>query len=117
MPDYKAILSGQSWNALSSLKISNRSVFLTYTFNGPQGSPTKFGSADKAMARKALKMWGDACGVRFIEVKGRDAELKFQWDLESGDFSARAKFPELNRGTTDEGLVRDRLGGNIYLNA
>ena len=33
MPNYKAILSGQSWNAPSSLKISKTPVFLTYSFN------------------------------------------------------------------------------------
>lgn len=118
MPDYKAILSGQSWNALSSLKISKQPVFLTYTFNGPQWGSTKFGSADKAMARKALKMWGDASGIRFIEVKGKNAEIRFQWKWEFGDFSGRAEFPELDRDFyDDEGLIRDSDGGNIYLNS
>jgi hypothetical protein len=117
MPHYKAILSGQSWNALPSLRISKSPVFLTYTFNGPQWGSTKFDSADKAMARNALKMWGDASGIRFIEVKGRDAELKFQWKSEWGDHSARAEFPELDQDFFDEGLVRDFSGGNIYLNA
>ncbi|WP_404292950.1 matrixin family metalloprotease [Microvirga sp. RSM25] len=118
MPDYKAILSGQSWNALSSLKANKRPVFLTYTFNGPQWGSTKFGSADKALARKTLKMWGDASGIRFLEVKGEDAELKFQWKWEFGDFSGRAEFPKLERETfNDEGVVRHEDGGNIYLNA
>jgi hypothetical protein len=117
MPNYTAILSGQSWNALSSRKTSKEPVFLTYTFNGPQWGSTKFGSADKAMARKALKMWADACGIRFIEVKGADAELRFQWKWEWGDFSARAEFPELDRDVSDEGLVRDYTGGNVYVNA
>ncbi|MCB5175947.1 matrixin family metalloprotease [Microvirga lenta] len=115
MSNYKAILSGQSWNALSSLRISKKPVFLTYTFNGPQWGSSKFDSADKAMARKALKMWGDACGIRFIEVKKADAELKFQWRSDWGDHSARAEFPEVDRDI-DEGLVRDFMGGNIYLN-
>jgi len=115
MSNYKAILSGQSWNAPSSLKLSKQPVFLTYTFDGPLVGTTRFGNADKAMARKALKMWGDASGIRFIEVKGRDAELKFQWNREWGDHSARAEFPEVDRDA-DEGLVRDFWGGNIFLN-
>lgn len=117
MPDYKAILSGQSWNALPSLKNNKQPVFLTYTFNGLDWGTTKFGNADKAMARKALKMWGNASGIRFIEVKGEDAELKFQWKWEWGDHSGRAEFPELDRDASDEGLVRNYDGGNIYMNA
>ena len=115
MPDYKAILSGQSWNALPSLKSSKTPVFLTYTFNpdsflAPLGW-ARFGSADKAVARKALKMWGDASGIRFIEVKGKEAELKFQWERSWQDLIARAEFPKLRRESfDDEGLVRDYLG-------
>ncbi|GEO13627.1 matrixin family metalloprotease [Microvirga aerophila] len=116
MPNYKALLSGQSWNALSSLKISKQPVFLTYTFGGPQRGSTEFGNADKAMARKALKMWGDACGIRFIEVKGADAELKFQWKWLSRNSSGRAEFPELYKNSLEEDVVRDDVGGNIYLN-
>jgi hypothetical protein len=121
MPDYKAILSGQSWNSLSSRKASKEPVFLTYTFNpdsffAPSGW-SKFKSADKELARKALKMWGDASGIRFIEVKGEDAELKFQWQWQWENVTAWAEFPELNRETfDDEGFVRDERGGNVYLN-
>ncbi|MBA1157105.1 matrixin family metalloprotease [Microvirga mediterraneensis] len=117
MPDYKAILSGQSWNALSGLKVAKTPVFLTYTFNGPRWNASKFGSSDMSLARKALKMWGDASGIRFIEVKGEDAELKFQWQWDYGDHSGWAEFPLLERDYFDEGLVRDDDGGNIYLNA
>lgn len=117
MPNYKAILSGQSWNAPSGLKISKKPVFLTYSFNVSDWGSSKFGSADKAMARKALKMWGDASGIRFIEVKGQEAELKFQWQWQWYDITAWAEFPELNRETYDgEDMVRDWSGGNVYLN-
>jgi hypothetical protein len=117
MTDYKTILSGQSWNALPSLKNTKQPVFLTYTFNGPLWGATKFGNADKGMARQALKMWGDASGIRFIEVKGSDAELKFKWSWDWRDHSAWAEFPELSRDTSDEGLVREYMGGNIYMNS
>ena len=117
MPNYKAILSGQSWNAPSGLKISKKPVFLTYSFNVSDWGSYKFGSADKAMARKALKMWGDASGIRFIEVEGQEAELKFQWQWQWHDITAWAEFPELNRETYDgEDMVRDSSGGNVYLN-
>ena len=42
MPDYKAILSGQSWNALPSLNNNKKPVFLTYTFNRPRS--TRYGT-------------------------------------------------------------------------
>ena len=117
MPNYKAILSGQSWNAPSGLKISKKPVFLTYSFNVSEWGSSKFGSADKAMARKALKMWGNASGIRFIEVKGDEAELKFQWQWHWGNVTAWAEFPELNRETFDgEDMVRDSSGGNVHLN-
>jgi hypothetical protein len=118
MPDYTKILSGQSWNALSSLKAGKKPVFLTYSFNAPSWGASKFGKADKAVAQKALKMWGDACGIRFIEVKKDEAELKFQWQWNWTTITAWAKFPELSRDTFDgwPDQVRDTSGGNVYLN-
>jgi hypothetical protein len=122
MPTYKAILSGQSWNALPGLKTSKKPIFLTYTFNpdsffGGSGW-SRFKSADKAIAQKALKMWGDASGIRFIEVKGQDAELKFQWQWAADqNLVAWAEFPELYRDFFDDkGLERNFSGGNVYLN-
>jgi Ca2+-binding RTX toxin-like protein len=119
MSNYKAILSGQSWNAFSSLKTGKKPVFLTYSFNDVSWGSSKFGSADKAMAKKALKMWGDASGIRFLEVKRGDAELKFQWQWAWYDASAWAEFPKLTRDTFDgwQDQERDESGGNVYLNS
>ncbi|MBJ6128003.1 matrixin family metalloprotease [Microvirga splendida] len=119
MSNYTAILSGQSWNADSSLKTGKKPVFLTYTFNALAWGSSKLGSADKAMAKKALKMWEDACGIRFLEVRKGDAELKFQWHWTWQDASAWAEFPELTRSRLDgwSDKVRDESGGNIYLNS
>jgi Ca2+-binding RTX toxin-like protein len=119
MSNYTAILSGQSWNASSSLKTGKKPVFLTYSFNALSWGSSKFGSADKAMAQKALKMWGDACGIRFLEVKKGDAELKFQWQWTWQDASGWAEFPELTRDTFDGWMDQERYesGGNIYLNS
>jgi len=118
MSSYTAILSGQSWNAFSSLKTGKKPVFLTYSFNDLAWGSSKLGSADRAMAQKALKMWGDACGIRFLEVKKGDAELKFQWQWTWQDASAWAEFPELTRNSLDGWTDQERNeGGNIYLNS
>ena len=123
MPDYKAILSGQSWNALPTLGSTKKPVFLTYTFNPPPLDSlwdwSRFGSADREVARKALQMWGDASGIRFIEVKGQEAELKFQWQETWSSTIAWAEFPALNRdrfGNPGD-RIRDPAGGNVYLNS
>ena len=118
MPDYTKILSGQSWNALSSLKAGKKPVFLTYSFNNLSWGASKFGKADKAMAQKALKMWGDACGIRFLEVKKGEAELKFQWQFSWQNFTAWAEFPELDQDTFHgwPDQVRDESGGDVFLN-
>ena len=112
MSSYTAILSGQSWNAYSSLKTAKRPVFLTYSFNAVSEGASKFGSAEKAMAQKALKMWGDASGIQFLEVEKGDAELKFQWAWNWYTVTAWAEFPELARdnfsGWTDQ--ARDESG-------
>ncbi|MEE1657804.1 matrixin family metalloprotease [Microvirga sp. CF3062] len=119
MSNHTAILSGQSWNAYSSLKTGKKPIFLTYSFNTLSWGASKFGAADKAMAQKALKMWGDACGIRFLEVKKGDAELKFQWDWTWQDASGWAEFPELTRDSFDGWTDQERYesGGNIYLNS
>jgi hypothetical protein len=120
MPNYTTILSGQSWNSLSGAKGGRKPIFLTYTFklSSSVWDSTKFGSADKAVAQKALKMWGDASGIRFIEVKGEEAELKFQWQWNFQTVTAWAEFPELDRETFGpwDDRIRDEDGGNVYLN-
>jgi Ca2+-binding RTX toxin-like protein len=118
MSNYTAILSGQSWNAYSSLKTGKKPVFLTYSFNDVSLGASKFGSAEKAMAQKAMKMWGDASGIRFLEVKKGDAELKFQWDWNWYTVTAWAEFPELTRDSFDgwQDQARNDSGGNVYLN-
>jgi Ca2+-binding RTX toxin-like protein len=118
MPDYKAVLSGQSWNYLPTLASPKKPVFLTYTFNPSSWSGTKLSAADRDAARHALDMWGDASGIRFIEVRGSDAELKFQWQWQFQNTVAWAQFPELSRDDfgVREDRVRDSSGGNVYLN-
>jgi hypothetical protein len=111
MSAYKAILSGQSWNVLPTLKTPKKPVFLTYSFTS-----SGFNAADKKLAQKALKMWGDASGIIFLAVRGPDAELKFQWEEGDLDAIAWAEFPKLTRSYLRDDHERDYDGGNIYLN-
>jgi len=123
MPDYKAILSGQSWNALPTLGSTKKPVFLAYTFNPPALDTfwdwSRFSSADREVARTALKLWGDASGIRFIEVRGQAAELKFQWQETWDSAIAWAEFPSLNRDrfVNPGDRIRDPAGGNVYVNS
>jgi hypothetical protein len=101
MPDYKAILSGQSWNAMSSLREMRKPVFLTYTLEPREPSFLwgrdwgAFDNRDKDLARQALRMWEDASGIRFFEVEGSEAELKFQWEEAQETTTAWADFPQV----------------------
>ena len=115
MPDYTAILSGQSWNALPTLGSMRKPVFLTYTFNPPAldllWDWSRFGSADREVARKALQMWGEASGIRFIEVKGQEAELKFQWQETWSSTIAWAEFPAFNATASGTRATGFAIGG------
>ncbi|MET0427561.1 MAG: matrixin family metalloprotease, partial [Microvirga sp.] len=119
MPDYKAILTGQSWNATPTLSGPQKPVFLTYAFPSPAifswMDEEGFTGADRQAARKALKMWGDASGITFLEVSGQDAEIRFLWKEADDSVSAWAEFPNLQ--PTGAGLVRDADGGEVNLNS
>ena len=118
MPDYKAILTGQSWNATPTLSGPQKPVFLTYAFPSPAIfswlDEEAFSASDRQVARKALKMWGDASGITFLEVSGQDAEIRFLWKESDRSASAWAEFPDLR--STGAGLVRDAIGGEVNLN-
>jgi hypothetical protein len=76
--------------------------------------------ADQKVARYALKQWGDASGIRFLETKSGDAGIKFSWF--TGFFNtsvAYAEFPELYTPSSSEpGEALERMyeAGNVYLN-
>jgi hypothetical protein len=87
--EYNGILSGYSWVAGPTLKTFGRPVFLTYSF--PTAIPRHvkkayaekasewhaFTSKDQADARAALKQWGQASGITFLEAKGDQGDIQF----------------------------------------
>jgi hypothetical protein len=113
MPSHKAILTGYNWNSEPTLTPQKTPIFLTYSF-APSLSEKRFNSADQKLARYALKQWGDACGIRFLESKSDDAEIKFGWYTGFFDSTivAYGEFPELY--TVDncvQGEAVDRVYG------
>jgi hypothetical protein len=113
MPSHKAILTGYNWNSEPTLTPQKTPIFLTYSF-APSLSEKRFNSADQKLARYALKQWGDACGIRFLETKSDDAEIKFGWYTGFFDSTivAYGEFPELY--TVDncvQGEAVDRVYG------
>lgn len=120
MPSYKAILTGYNWNSEPTLTPQKTPIFLTYSFV-PGISEKRFNTADQKVARYALKQWGDACGIRFLETKSADAEIKFGWFTGYYDSTtvAYADFPELY--TVDdlepgEAVDRDYGAGRVHFN-
>jgi hypothetical protein len=119
MPSHKAILTGYNWNSEPSLTPQRTPIFLTYSFVA-DWSNRRFSVADQKLARYALKQWGDASGIRFLETKSGDAEIKFSWF--TGFFSttvAYAEFPELYTPTSSEpGETLERMyeAGSVHLN-
>jgi hypothetical protein len=124
MSGHKAILSGYNWNSLPTLKPQKTPIFLTYSFPKTGGwlvSGFKaFSKADKEVAKYALKQWGNASGIRFLETKSGDGDITFSWYYSSDDDTvAYAKFPILSTPSgymPGEVLERDLLAGSVYLN-
>lgn len=120
MPSHKAILTGYNWNSEPTLKPQNTPIFLTYSFV-PSAGEKRFNAADQKLARYALKQWGDACGIRFIETKSASAEIKFGWYTGAlgSTTVAYAEFPELYtpyESTRGEGLDRIYGAGSVHFN-
>jgi hypothetical protein len=119
MPSHQAILTGYNWNSEPTLTPQRTPMFLTFSFVA-DWSHEPFNPADKKLARYALKQWGDASGIRFLETKSSDAEIKFSWF--TGFYSstvAYAEFPELYSPSSSEpGDALERMydAGNVYLN-
>lgn len=130
MPAYTALLSGYSWTSEPTLSPQRTPIFLTYSFPKKKNWAENlyysyltwepFSEADKSAARIALKKWGDACGVHFIESRSSSAEIRFSWlDPLSSTTVAFAEFPELNTPDDyDQGdyYHRDLFAGNVRLN-
>jgi hypothetical protein len=113
--DYKAILSGQSWNAMPNLANPRQPVFLTYTFNLlTPWNREQLRDVDKQAAREALTMWGDASGITFFETKDPLADIRFNQDYEWNTITAEAQFPSIWKEGQE--LSRSAIGGEVTLN-
>jgi hypothetical protein len=97
--DYTALLTGRSWVSHETLKTTKSPVFLTYSFplkinkrdkiGDPEGADSwrAFSRSDQQEAKAALKQWGDACGIKFIEVKNQKGDIQFNW-WNTGSFNS-----------------------------
>ena len=120
MPSHKAILTGYNWNSEPTLTPQRTPIFLTYSF-APDWDERRFNKADQKLARHALKLWGDACGIRFLETKSVNAEIKFGWYTPFFESStvAYAEFPKLyamDDDAPEEALDRVLGAGRIHFN-
>jgi hypothetical protein len=120
MPSHKAILTGYSWNCEPTLVPQRTPIFLTYSF-ATRWSDERFSAADQKLARYALKQWGDACGIRFLETRSTSAEITFSWETLFWDSTtvAYAEFPELytpENCAPGEVLERRAFAGDVVFN-
>jgi hypothetical protein len=120
MPSHKAILTGYNWNSEPTLAPQKTPIFLTYSF-APGEYEKRFSSADQKLARYALKQWGDACGIRFLETKSDEAEIKFGWytGFLSSTTVAYAEFPQLypvDDNAPGEAVDRVYGAGRVHFN-
>jgi hypothetical protein len=120
MPSHKAILTGYNWNSEPTLVPQRTPIFLTYSF-ATMWSDERFGAADQKLARYALKQWGDACGIRFLETYSANAEITFSWEnlFWSSSTVAYGEFPELytpENCEPGEVLERRAFAGDVVFN-
>lgn len=131
--NYTGILSGRSWVNAEGEKPNAKPVFLTYSFQnrmteaddeaftGNHSRWRPFSTKDKADARAALKQWGAACGIKFLEAKADHGDLQFSW-FPQKTTSGLGYYPWAEGldyyDTTTESYVSafTELSGNVYLN-
>ncbi|MDF2811591.1 MAG: hypothetical protein K0S56_2622, partial [Microvirga sp.] len=104
--NYRGILSGSSWvTGTGTSKPAKKPVFLTYSFPTSMMADDRsswpdeiknwraFSKQDRIDAKAALKQWGDASGIRFLEVKKDLGDIQFSWIPTSSQHSAFAYYP------------------------
>src|SRR4051812_41303082 len=130
--DYTALLSGYSWVSQESLKTTRSPVFITYSFPTEMTPYDKatypslasswrgFSAGDQQEARAALKQWGDACGITFLEARGSHGDIHFNW-LPTGSTNSGIGFFPLGEGASSgEPDYYTRFAassGDIFLNS
>ncbi|MBF9197751.1 M10 family metallopeptidase [Microvirga terrestris] len=114
------------------MKLTKSPVFITYSFPSKIADHEKganpdlvdtwhaFSRKEQQEARDALKQWGDASGITFLETKGGKGDIQFSWMYTGGDNSglgyqpsAYTPYPEKPQYYT----YFDDVGGDIYLNS
>ena len=130
--NYSALLSGRTWIGSDGDSVRTKPTFITYSFQsrmteadadafpGSRSHWHSFSRKDKADARAALKKWGAASGITFLEAKGDHGDIQFSWAPQE-DSSGLGYFPasdDLGDITYDNFYVEsyDEIAGNIYLN-
>ncbi|KAB0269547.1 M10 family metallopeptidase [Microvirga brassicacearum] len=129
--NYRGILSGSSWvTSFGTLKTSKKPVFLTFSFptfmpeddrkSWPEDEKKwrAFSAQDRIDAKAALKQWGDASGVRFLEAKKDHGDIQFSWIPQPGTQSAFAYHPS-NYSPYGEPNTHTHFypyAGNVYMN-
>ncbi|RJF88334.1 hypothetical protein D3874_16020 [Oleomonas cavernae] len=128
--DYSALLSGYTLNAKARTLATGAPVFVTYSFPTTVTDEVKltdpgaaytwaaFNSAEITFARAALKAWGDASGITFIETKVGKGDITFNWldfDLVgASDAAAYAYYPDI-AGGLDGSLSVHPVGSDVFL--
>ncbi|SFL49400.1 M57 family metalloprotease [Methylorubrum salsuginis] len=127
--DYRALLSGSSWWGGATV---GKPAFVTYSFevrsyetvagapwsNDFRASFQPLTEAEKAVARDALKAWGDASGLVFLEADAGQGDIRFAtYDLakdpNKSEAAGYAYYPSVFLGS-DYGYDQ-AVGGDIYL--
>ncbi len=102
--NYTALLSGRTWIGSDGDSIQPKPTFITFSFQSRMteadadaftGSRSRwhpFSRKDKADARAALKKWGAASGITFLEAKGDHGDIQFSWTPQK-DTSGLGYFP------------------------
>jgi Ca2+-binding RTX toxin-like protein len=128
---YKALISGTQW---SNLRVVDGEYVITYSF--PTSAPdyaesyeaskafiksfNPLNSDQEAAARKALKLWDKASGIRFVEDKSGEGDIVFATYSFSADgggaFSGFAFYP-IDSGDSTTSDDSAKIGGDVFINA
>ncbi|WOH48856.1 M43 family zinc metalloprotease [Bradyrhizobium sp. sBnM-33] len=129
MNDYTSILSGDTWSGRGA---TGTPVFITFSFESvPQpylsanysqrfiNSFQTFSPEDRDLAREALRQWGEACGIQFLEVAAGEGDIRFgrynfDYTPNNASNSGFAYYP--SRAIADTYITESLLGGDVFVN-
>ncbi|MBL8554638.1 MAG: matrixin family metalloprotease [Phenylobacterium sp.] len=126
---FESVLSGLSWNGIG---VAGRPAFVSYSFDtSPNpgyalvysgaflGSFQALTAPEQDVARQALKAWGDASGLTFLEVPAGQGDIRFgiydfRFGPESIEDSLAFAFNPFVFNFPD-GAFEDDFGGDIFI--